>query len=453
MVLAATGAEGLRENHSCERRLIGRADLVPHSCRFRATPFRLRCVALREPHPSSSQGRPGDQRLALKSGGHALQLVGRGPGAAEVAARDLDLDLRVEQRGPLQVGVGWQLLRRNPRGMLERVPYGGGCRGHVAARQAHQRETRLGLPPNAMRGQERLLGAVDVALAQPDPSELAERPSHLTTQVRTQLLAGHQRLSLRFVARTAQPQDLRPVHAAAPMEASDGIGLAPALHRLGPLLGHVVLRESLQRADELAVHEPGRERIEIPGDRRHSRLVEQRQTFLDIAAQDAQPSRRHSSDGARRGVASPSPPRWRARTIRERRSGRRSASARRCGRPRAKRARTSPADPRAGDPPGRASRARVPSARYPGAGASRGAPLRLPPRQGRRPERTGRACAPTPRWSRRAGRPRRPPPRAMADRPGPKPIRVGLHEEAKGLVPIAARRSFSRALEAHRTRP
>ena len=166
-----------------------------------------------------------------------------------------------------------------------------------------QRETRLGLPPDAMRGQEGLLGAVDVSLAQPDPSELAERPAHLPPQVRAQLLAGHQRLSLRLVARPAQPQDLRAVDAAAPVQAPDGVRLAPALHRLGPLLGEVVLRESLQGADELAVHEPGRERIEVPGDRRHPHFVEQRQTFLDLAVQDAQPSRRHSSDGARRRLA------------------------------------------------------------------------------------------------------------------------------------------------------
>jgi len=53
-------------------------------------------VALREPHPSPSQGRPGDQRLALESGGDLRQLVGRGAGSAEVAAGDLDFDLRVE---------------------------------------------------------------------------------------------------------------------------------------------------------------------------------------------------------------------------------------------------------------------------------------------------------------------------------------------------------------------
>ena len=153
-----------------------------------------------------------------------------------------------------------------------------------------------------MRGHEGLLGAVDVSPAQPDSSELAQRPSHLPSQVRAQLVAGRQRLLLGFVARPAQPEDLRAVHAAATTEAADGVRPAPSLHRLGPLLGDVVLREALQGADELAVHESRRERIEISGDRRHSHFVEQRQTFLDIAVQDAQPCRRHSSDGARRSV-------------------------------------------------------------------------------------------------------------------------------------------------------
>ena len=154
-----------------------------------------------------------------------------------------------------------------------------------------------------MRGQERLLGAVEIALAQPDPPELAQRPSHLATQVRPQLLTGHQRLLLRLVARPAQPQDLRAVHAAAPMEAPDGIRPAPPLHRVGPLLRDVVLRQPLEGAHELAVHEPGRERIEVPGDRRHTHLVEQRQSFRDLPVEDAQPRSGHASDGARRGVA------------------------------------------------------------------------------------------------------------------------------------------------------
>ena len=66
---------------------------------------------------------------------------------------------------------------------------------------------------------------------------------------------------------------------AAPVEAPDGVRLAPPLHRLGPLLGHVVLRESLQGAHELAVDDPGRERVEVAGDRRHPHLVEQGETL------------------------------------------------------------------------------------------------------------------------------------------------------------------------------
>jgi hypothetical protein len=87
------------------------------------------------------------------------------------------------------------------------------------------------------------------------------------------------------------------------VQAPDGIRLAPPLHRFGPLLGDVVLPEPLEGADELAVHEPGRERIEAPGDRRHPDFVEQRQAFLDIAVEDAQPRSRHASECARRGVA------------------------------------------------------------------------------------------------------------------------------------------------------
>ncbi len=89
---------------------------------------------------------------------------------------------------------------------------------------------------------------------------------------------------------------------AASVEAPDGVRLAPPLHRLGPLLGHVVLRKSLQSAYELAVDDPGRERIEAPGDRRQPNLVEQRQALLDIAVEDEQPRLHHAPEGARRRV-------------------------------------------------------------------------------------------------------------------------------------------------------
>ena len=89
------------------------------------------------------------------------------------------------------------------------------------------------------------------------------------------------------------------MHAAAPVDAPDGVRLAPPLHRLGPLFGHVVLCEPLQSANELAVDDPRRERIEVAGSDRHSHLVEQFEPRLDLAAQDEEPRFCHPSDRAR----------------------------------------------------------------------------------------------------------------------------------------------------------
>ena len=153
-----------------------------------------------------------------------------------------------------------------------------------------------------MSGQQGFLGAGDVSLVQPDPSQLVQWPPQLAPQVGPQFLARQECLTLRLVARPAQPEDLGAVDPAAPVEAPDGIRLAPPLHRLGPLLGHVVLGEALQGAHQLAVDDPCRERIEVPRDRRHPGFVEQRQTLLDIAVQDEQPCLGYPSDGARRRV-------------------------------------------------------------------------------------------------------------------------------------------------------
>jgi hypothetical protein len=153
-----------------------------------------------------------------------------------------------------------------------------------------------------MSRQQRLLRARDVSLVQSDPSELVQRPPQLALQIGPQFLAGYERLTLRLVARPAQPEDLGAVDPAAPVEAPDGIRLGPPLHRLGPFLGHVIVREALQGAHQLAVDDSCRERIQVPGDRRHPGLVEQRQTLLDLAVQDEQPCLCHPSDGARRRV-------------------------------------------------------------------------------------------------------------------------------------------------------
>ena len=114
------------------------------------------------------------------------------------------------------------------------------------------------------------------SLVQADPSQLVQWPAQLAPQIGAQLLARHHRLSLRLVARPAQPEDLGAMHSAATMQAADGIRFTPPLHRLGPLLGHVVQGEALKGTDELAVNDPRRQRIELPRDGRYPGLIEQR---------------------------------------------------------------------------------------------------------------------------------------------------------------------------------
>ena len=139
-----------------------------------------------------------------------------------------------------------------------------------------------------MGGEERFVGAGDVSRAQPDAAELADRPSQLAAKVGPQLLARLERFGLGLVAPSPQPQDLGSVHAAPTVEAADGVGVGPPLHRLGPLLGQVVLRQSLQRAHQLAVHDAGRQRVELAGRHRHPGLLEQGQASLDLAVEDQQ---------------------------------------------------------------------------------------------------------------------------------------------------------------------
>ncbi len=173
---------------------------------------------------------------------------------------------------------------------------------HVALGEAHQRETGLGVPADVLGGQQGLLGALDVSPAKSDPSQLAQRPPELAAQVGPELLARPERLDLCLVARSAQPENLRAMDPAATVEAPDGVRRAPPLHRRRPFLGHVVLSEPLQSAHELAVHDARGERIEITGDEGDPHVVEQRETSLDLSAQDEQPGLRDPSQRARRRI-------------------------------------------------------------------------------------------------------------------------------------------------------
>ena len=243
------------------------------------------------------------------------------------------------------------------------------------------------------------------------------------------------------------------MHTAAPVQAPDGVRPAPSLHRLGPLFGDVVLGEPLKSADELAVHEPGRERIEVTGDRRHSHLVEQRQAVRDVAVQDAQPSRRHPPDRACRGVArgtdvdgalGPLPsavevacehPLVRAHDRDPGVSGRLVVTveqALRPGQPAAHRCHQRGVHEQVHRDANRRARRRH---RVAGLDAQR---VRTLVRLDGHVEMAGRVG--DLREQREIAR-------------AQESIRVGLHEQHVALIPVAARRRFSRALQAHRTPP
>ena len=87
------------------------------------------------------------------------------------------------------------------------------------------------------------------------------------------------------------------------MDAPHGLPVAPALHRRRPLLGQVVLRQPLERADQLAVDQPRREGVELAGDGGHGGLVEQPEALPDLALQDEAAGLGHPADGGGGRVA------------------------------------------------------------------------------------------------------------------------------------------------------
>ena len=164
------------------------------------------------------------------------------------------------------------------------------------------RELGLGIPAGLVRGAQRFVRAGDVSLVQSDAAELCQRPSELPAQVGAELFAGSESLGFGFVAPTPQPQDLGSMNPTPPVETADGVRAGPALHRLGPLLGHVVLGEPLKRAYQLAVHDPGRQRVEITRCHSHAGFVEERETRFDITVENEQTRRCDPPDGGGRVV-------------------------------------------------------------------------------------------------------------------------------------------------------
>src|SRR5262249_22087974 len=158
------------------------------------------------------------------------------------------------------------------------------------------------IPSDVVRREQCLFCAVDVAPAQANASELDERPAELTADIRPELVARHRELVLGVFELPAQAEDLTAMDATTPVDAADRIARGPTLHRVRPLFREVVLRESLQRAHELAVHDARREWIELAGGRRDTGLFEKSEPLVDFARDDEPARFGYAPDCGRCGI-------------------------------------------------------------------------------------------------------------------------------------------------------
>lgn len=229
-----------------------------------------------------------------------------GPGGGE------DLHRRLQKGSPAQLAVGRQLLRAHRgHGLRQRLPDGPRRLLQPAQTGEQQRRPGLHIPPGLAGGSQRFLGARVIAPAQPDASQLGQRPAELQAQVRPQLVARPHRFGLGLGGRTPEPQELRPVHAAPPAEAAQGFGGPPPFHDRGPVLGPVVQRQALVGTDQFAVHDAGRDRVQLTRQDRSSRLVEQGEPLRHLALEDQAAPFGEASHGNGRPFPNRRPDRYR----------------------------------------------------------------------------------------------------------------------------------------------
>ena len=119
------------------------------------------------------------------------------------------------------------------------------------------------IPPGLLRRDEGRFSAGEITLPQSDAAEFGQRPPKFTPEVGAEFVAGGKRFALRFATGAAQAQNLCAMEPTTAVDAAHRLPVPPALHRLRPLFGEVVLRDRLKGADDLAVDDPGGHRIDL----------------------------------------------------------------------------------------------------------------------------------------------------------------------------------------------
>ncbi len=169
---------------------------------------------------------------------------------------------------------------------LERALDSGDSRVDLALGEPDEREPWLWLASELARGAIGVLGSDEVAAAPADLADLvpARSGDHLVEVL--ELLAGRERLRLRRRPVASQPHRLGAVDPAGAGEARDVQRVAPTIRRLRPLRRAPVVADVLAGADGDAVHEAGRVGADVAAERRGARLVEERETLVDLARTD-----------------------------------------------------------------------------------------------------------------------------------------------------------------------
>ena len=173
----------------------------------------------------------------------------------------------------------------------------------ISLREPEECDPRLRIPSGLARSEEGILGTLQVPHPKADRPQLAERPSRDGSGERTNLFARSASLAFGIVPRAPEPQDLGAVHATHPLEGAERTVRGPLLHRLGPLIGPVVLGERLEGTDRAAEQDHRGHPVQLARHRGDRRLVQERQPLLDLSEQDQRASLRVGGERARRRIA------------------------------------------------------------------------------------------------------------------------------------------------------
>ena len=280
-VLVALPAEREPEQHPRVRRLVRSTNLCQSS---RA---RLRQAAAPSASPSASLICPEAKwTVASNAGARRSPIVYEStmPSSSSIAARAVF-------RSPAAIAISTCAGKRRRResgscGVLERARDRRDGAVDLALGETQEREAGLRSPSQLVGFRVRLHRGGEVAAAAADLTDLVVAAGRDVAVEVVELLARCDRLLLRLGPLASDPHDLRAMDATCAGEARDLEAVAPTVRDLGPFGRPAVVAEVLTGADRDAVDDPGRERPQLAAHGRGSCLVEERESFLDVARLD-----------------------------------------------------------------------------------------------------------------------------------------------------------------------